>query len=106
MLRLMFGVLALAGMARAQTASVGREVAIDRHLADGEEFQISPQELIQYGKKLFTANWTAQDGGGRPKTDGSGNPLADPTAPLIFPRNFNRISGPEANSCAGCHNLL
>jgi hypothetical protein len=93
----------MAGMAGAQVA--GREVAIERHLADGEEFQISPQELIQYGRKLFTANWTAQDGGGRPKTNGSGNPIADSAAPLIFPRNFNRISGPEANSCAGCHNL-
>jgi Predicted thiol oxidoreductase len=104
MLRLFLGVLALAGIAGAQV-SIGREVAIERHLADGEEFQISPLELIQYGKKLFTANWTPQDGGGRPKTNGSGNPVADPAAPLTFPRNFNRISGPEANSCAGCHNL-
>jgi hypothetical protein len=23
--------------------------------------------------------------------------------PLLFPRNFNRISAPDANSCAGCH---
>jgi hypothetical protein len=22
----------------------------------------------------------------------------------VFPRNFDRVSGPEANSCAGCHN--
>jgi hypothetical protein len=25
------------------------------------------------------------------------------SAPLLFPRNFNRISAPDANSCAGCH---
>jgi hypothetical protein len=23
---------------------------------------------------------------------------------LVFPRNFDRISSPEANSCQGCHN--
>src|SRR5439155_22687671 len=28
----------------------------------------------------------------------------DPHSPLIFPRNFNRISAPDANSCGGCHN--
>jgi hypothetical protein len=103
MRRAFLGVLALAGTVSAQVA--GREVAIERHLADDEEFQLSPTELIQYGKKLFKANWTAQDGGGRPKTNGSGNPVADPMSPLTFPRNFNRISGPEANSCAGSHNL-
>jgi hypothetical protein len=84
---------------------IGREVAIERHLADGEEFQLSPSELIEFGRKLFTANWTVQDGAGRPKTNGSGNPLVDSAVPLRFPRAFNRVSGPEANSCAGCHNL-
>lgn len=38
-------------------------------------------------------------------TKGTGNPLSDPTSPLEFPRNFNRISGPDANSCAGCYNV-
>jgi cytochrome c peroxidase len=36
---------------------------------------------------------------------GTGSPLSDVTNPLIFPRNFNRVSAPDANSCAGCHNL-
>ena len=35
---------------------------------------------------------------------GTGAPISDPTAPLIFPRNFNRLSGPDSNSCSGCHN--
>jgi hypothetical protein len=30
--------------------------------------------------------------------------LSDNSDPLIFPRNFNRISGPDTNSCSGCHN--
>jgi cytochrome c peroxidase len=54
---------------------------------------------------LFAAVWTIQEGGGRPLTKGTGNAINDPTSPLLFPRNFNRISAPDANSCAGCHNL-
>ena len=34
----------------------------------------------------------------------SGAPLSDPKSPLVFPRNVNRVSGPDSNSCAGCHN--
>src|SRR5262249_18300667 len=41
--------------------------------------------------------------GGRPMRKGTGNPLSDPSNPLVFPRNFNRISAPDSNSCAGCH---
>ena len=26
------------------------------------------------------------------------------SSPLVFPRNFNRVSAPDMNSCAGCHN--
>lgn len=86
-------------------SNIGREVAIERHLQDGEEFQISIRDLIEFGRKLFLANWTVQDGGGRPMSKGTGDPVSDSNAPLLFPRNFNRISSPEANSCAGCHNV-
>jgi hypothetical protein len=91
---------------QAQTASeIGLERSIPRHLQDGEEFTVSLQALVEHGKKLFAANWTVQEGAGRPLTKGTGNPLADPSDPLVFPRNFNRVSAPDANSCAGCHNL-
>src|SRR5712692_10941067 len=82
---------------------IGREVAVPRHLQDGEEYQLPLPQLVEHGKKLFTAVWTDQEGGGRPLTKGTGAPLTDPTQPLLFPRNFNRLSAPEANSCAGCH---
>jgi hypothetical protein len=82
----------------------GPRVAIARHLPDGEEFTVGTAALLAHGQRLFAANWTWQEGGGRPLTKGNGNPLADPAAPLVFPRNFNRISAPDANSCAGCHN--
>jgi hypothetical protein len=88
----------------ADATQIGREVSIPRHLANGEEFTMPLQELLEYGKRLFNANFTIQEGAGRPMVKGTGVPLADPSRPLVFPRNFNRISGPDANSCAGCHN--
>ncbi|MFY9825921.1 MAG: di-heme oxidoredictase family protein [Thermoanaerobaculia bacterium] len=88
----------------AGATQIGREVAIPRHLKDGEEYTMPLQDLLEYGKRLFNANWTIQEGGGRPMSKGTGQVLADPTRPLVFPRNFNRISGPDSNSCAGCHN--
>lgn len=83
---------------------IGSEAAMPRHLQDGGEFGISLKALIHHGRKLFTADWTTQDGGGRPLTKGTGASLTDPFSPLVFPRNFNRISAPDANSCSGCHN--
>jgi len=83
---------------------IGREVAIPKHMQDGEEYKVSVTALIDYGRKLFDAMWTSQEGAGRPLTKGTGAPLADAHEPLTFPRNFNRISGPDTNSCSGCHN--
>jgi len=91
-------------VAYGQGTQIGREVAIPQHLEDGQEFQISLLTLLDFGKRLFTANWTIQEGQGRPMAKGTGNALSDPSSPLVFPRNFNRLSAPEANSCAGCHN--
>lgn len=84
---------------------VGREVSVERHLVDGEEHDLPTEELVEHGKLLFDAVWTIQEGGGRPLTKGVGAPLSDPSSPLVFPRNFNRLSAPDSNSCAGCHNI-
>lgn len=83
---------------------IGREVAVPRHLADGEEFSRPLAVVLAHGGRLFAAMWTSQEGAGRPLTKGTGDPVSDPGSPLVFPRNFNRVSGPDANSCAGCHN--
>jgi hypothetical protein len=101
-----FGI-ALAGVlvAIAAQAEIGREVSLPRHLEDGEEFTTDLDALMDHGEAVFEAVWTVQEGAGRPQTKGVGDPLADPSTPLTFPRNFNRISAPEANSCAGCHNV-
>jgi hypothetical protein len=87
-----------------EPSTIGREVAVPRHLADGEEFSLPLRELLFHGRTLFTATWTDQEGGGRPLTKGNGAPLVDPSSPLVAPRNFNRVSAPDSNSCAGCHN--
>jgi len=86
-------------------SQIGREVAIAAHLRDGDEYQRSVRELIDFGRMLFTARWTSQEGVGRPLRKGTGDPLTDPQDPLVFPRNFNRVSSPDTNACAGCHNL-
>ncbi|MDQ2842730.1 MAG: hypothetical protein M3Y72_17165, partial [Acidobacteriota bacterium] len=51
---------------------IGQEHALPRHLADGEEFSLSPYVLIDWGSRIFQANWTIQDGAGRPRTKGNG----------------------------------
>jgi hypothetical protein len=104
--RLTPGVAIYYVVALTASAQIGREVAVQRHLQDGEEYQITIPQLVAFGEKLFTAKWTIQEGQGRPNTKGTGPapPLSNPSEPLIFPRNFNRISGPDANSCSGCHN--
>ena len=93
-----------AGSVASATDEIGKEVSIPNHLNDGEEFHISVHTLLKHGKQLFNADWTIQEGGGRPLTKGVGAPVVDPSSPLVFPRNFNRISAPDANSCGGCHN--
>lgn len=84
--------------------TIGREVAIPTHLRNGEEWRMPVRELIDFGKTLFTARWTSQEGQGRPLSKGSGDTLTDPASPLIFPRAFNRVSGPDTGSCSNCHN--
>jgi len=83
---------------------IGSERAVPVHLQDGEEFTTPLRDLIRFGEHLFTAMWTIEDGGGRPLSKGTGSPLSDPSMPLVFPRNFNRVSSPDTNSCSGCHN--
>jgi len=97
-------VVAMVAWAQNPNSQIGKEVAIPTHLQDGEEFNTPMSQLIRYGAQLFNAKFTIQEGAGRPLSKGTGAPVSDPTAPLVFPRNFDRISSPEANACSGCHN--
>ncbi|NNC65497.1 MAG: thiol oxidoreductase, partial [Gammaproteobacteria bacterium] len=85
-------------------AQIGQELTSYERLEDGEEFTISVRDLIRRGELAFRAQWTPQQGGGRPFSKGVGAPLSDFGDPLLFPRNFNRVSSRDANSCDGCHN--
>ena len=101
--------LGIAGWALAQVDAslqkmgIGDEFGLPRHLADDQEFAIPLAELIEHGRKVFSANWTVSEGGGRPLSKGNGRALSDVSAPLRGGRSFNRVSGPDANSCMGCH---
>jgi hypothetical protein len=96
-------ILSLPAAAQANN-TIGREASIAVHLKDGDEVQMPISDLLAFGSQLFQARWTTQEGQGRPLTKGTGSPLSDPSSPLTFPRNFDRLSGPDSNSCLGCHN--
>jgi hypothetical protein len=88
-----------------KSGKLGREVAIQKHLEDGDEFGLSAAGLVAYGRRLFAANWTEQDGSGRPLTKGNGKELSDPSRPLTgrarsigFPRRM-RTPVPGATTC-------
>ncbi len=78
--------------------NLGRELSVQRRLLEGEQFTLPLPVVLDIGETLFSANWTSQEGAGRPLTKGNGNPLVDPSEPLLFPRNFNRVSASDANS--------
>jgi len=95
----------LVGPAIALATEIGAEKAALERLEDGMEYAMSAPELVRLGRQFFAASWTVQEGAGRPLTKGTGDPLSDAARRLDFPFNFNRVSAPDANSCAGCHNL-
>src|SRR5215212_1743707 len=61
--------------------------------------ELSFQQLFDAGKLLFSVKFNAFDGQGRPATRGDGMPRVAGSAP-----RFIRTAGPDANSCAACHN--
>lgn len=89
--------------ASARRSTLGLELGLPERLQDDQEFAIPLAQLREYGRKVFAANWTIDEGAGRPLIKGNGRGLSDPSAPLVGARAFNRISGPDANSCVGCH---
>lgn len=63
--------------------------------------RLSFPQVFQHGRRLFAAKFNTFDGQGRPAATGNGVPTArDPS----HDAGFLRTSGPDANSCAGCHN--
>lgn len=58
------------------------------------------EQAIEDGRELFLARFTIEDGAGRAFSTGD----SKPTGRLVAGPLFSRIAGPDANSCAGCHN--
>lgn len=83
--------------------------ALSSHLnqADIASGKLTFAEVFEFGRQLFITDFNACDGAGRP---GSTGPVATPGVgrprtpdPFMGPR-FTGLSGPDANSCASCHN--
>lgn len=84
----------------ATNASIGETPTIENHMSqqDIEMKEISLNKVIKHGQKVFDARFNELDGRGRPATTGGGAPRDPHGQP-----EFLRTSGPDANSCAGCH---
>lgn len=96
----MVGLLAMAGMV-AGSSWAGDGPVIEQHLQQSqiEAGALPFDRIFGHGRDLFAAKFNLYDGQGRPATTGGGAPRVAGSAPL-----FIRTSGPDANSCAGCHN--
>ncbi len=82
---------------------IGDERAVGQHLSHDEiaSGAVDLAEAIDAGQRLFTARFTRLDGAGRPAATAAEVPTRRPVgaAPDML-----RTSGPDASSCAGCHN--
>lgn len=61
----------------------------------------SQQALIARGEHLFSARFTTLDGAGRPMATQA---IVPTKRKRPVPEAFQRLSGPDSNSCASCHN--
>ena len=57
-------------------------------------------DFVDAGRKLFITKFNRADGAGRPMATGD----SKPTIRVRRDVSFQRLAGPDANSCAGCHN--
>ena len=61
----------------------------------------SVQELIDDGRRLFRTPFNLRDGVGRPAATGDSKPTIRIKRDIPL---FQRVAGPDASSCTGCHN--
>jgi len=80
---------------------IGEGPKIPFHIEQADIKNYSIEELIGHGELLFSLSFNELDGLGRPESSGT----AKKRSRRESPQNFNRISGPDANSCVACHNL-
>ena len=89
----------------AEQVVIGDAPALARHTYqdDIESGRLELDEIVERGRELFVVSFNSLDGAGRPETTDVGD--SNTRSPRMFPDNFNRISGPDANTCAVCHHL-
>jgi hypothetical protein len=75
--------------------------ALPVHFTQADILRMPVPAVVAAGRQLFVTDFNVCDGAGRPGTNGGVTPRTPD--PALGPR-FTRISGPDANSCAGCHN--
>jgi len=68
---------------------------------DHEALVRSPSSGVDAGRRLFRAKFNRADGAGRPAATGDSKPTLRSSRDDFA---FIRTSGPDANSCFGCHN--
>ena len=82
---------------------LGEQPGLKQHISQGDidAGVFTAPELRQFGSVAFDTNVNTLDGAGRPESRGDG------TSRLRreMPENFNRLSGPDSNSCLNCHNF-
>ncbi len=78
---------------------IGDLPAIPVHMreSDVESGRVPLDDVIKYGETLFMAVFNRLDGAGRPATTADGQPRTPRPGML-------RTTGPDAHSCASCHN--
>jgi hypothetical protein len=93
--------LSASAQTRACPAGFNDTPAMPTHHDQASILKMQLGPVFAAGQQIFVTNFNACDGAGRPASTGTGAPrTADP---VLRPR-FTRVSAPEANSCAGCHN--
>jgi hypothetical protein len=83
---------------------IGDERALTSHTDQAliDQGRMSLPELFARGRFLFEVAFTEADGRGRPLQNGTFPAL--PRERRQDAQAFNRVSGPDADSCSGCHN--
>ena len=100
----MFGILVVTGCTSAALGRSWDERVFNSHLDFNSIAAAGPSALpglIERGRELFRAKFTTEDGAGRPKATQAIVPTKRKSG--VNPA-FTRTSGPDSNSCAGCHN--
>ena len=106
MRRMLMGSVVVAMLATAGTVAVAREpwdsgIARDVPIPRGTLDRVALDALVERGRELFVAPFALSDGAGRPMATQAIVPTKRRRAANV---GFQRMSGMDANSCAGCHN--